>query len=147
MFSEDAQSRFIDAPPDALEAVYASINSPQVQVGGATPSPAKGVVCVLGAGPDAAVVVIGLCIESAGRNVVYRRDEGPCSRDELPDVLEEALAFAESMGFMIDSLNWPSLDDEHRLAVQYELKVFSAPEQRGRDDEPRLALARLLSSF
>ena len=75
-------------------------------------------------------------------------------KKDLPQAIEEALNFAESMGFILDASGWANLDEERRSELIDRLPAFKPPElkvleplERARSEDPMAAVARLFAAF
>jgi hypothetical protein len=70
---------------------------------------------------------------------------------EFASLQDEAQAFLESMGFMLDNLNFRSIGTEQQEAALKRIPLFSPPtaQESPEDEVERLAtrLGRLLASF
>src|SRR5436305_5328498 len=104
MFHEDPERTHVTASRDAVVALYESTNQPLVQVPGRTAQAAHAIIVAsrLGRGYE---VVVALTFVDSGENVLYL-PERLVDDVGLPQAIDEALNFAESMGFILDSTGW-----------------------------------------
>ncbi len=151
MLQEDPRRTHVPAEPHRIVALYESTNQPLVQPVGRTAQSAQAAVVAL---QEGAVfdVVVALTLADSGENVVYA---GPRVREkELSQALEEALNFAESMGFILDASGWQNLDEEHRAELIERIPAFrppapkvAQPMERQKAADPVSAVARLFAAF
>ncbi len=149
MFVEETSQRFMAVSAESIAALYASVNAPLVQLPGHAAEHVRAVICASRAG-EFYEVQIGLYLEATHHVVIYRPAEGSVAQEALRAVLAEALAFAENLGLLIDSMRWNTLDAARRAGALAQFPVFFAPEQRTESagvPDARLAMARLLVSF
>ncbi|HEY6911956.1 MAG TPA: tetratricopeptide repeat protein, partial [Myxococcales bacterium] len=91
-----------------------------------------------------------LTLTGTGENVIYAGP--PVQRNGVQQALEEALNFAESMGFILDQSGFTRLGAVHRVEMLSRLPAFSPPESRPQAKEgpahtPLQAVARLFAAF
>jgi hypothetical protein len=152
MFTLDPQRAFVQVAPAQIAALYHSVNTTSVLVPGQPQARARAVVC--GSKTDAGFeVVIALHLIDSGRHLVYTSDSGPLDAEGAREAAKEAIQFAESMGFFVETLSWRHLDPVAQSELVAELKVFQPPpeqpvEQAARKVvDPRTRLARVLAQF
>lgn len=152
MFLEDPKRTHLPGTPGQIVALYESTNQPLVQPSGRGAQAAQAAVAGFST-RTGFEVVIALSLSASGDNVIYSGETVPES--ELPQALEEALNFAESMGFLLDSAGWQQLDDAHRRELLVRLPAFRppqakkeiAPVERVPATDPLAAVARLFAAF
>src|SRR5256885_10332421 len=112
MFNEDPARTHVSAGRDMIVALYESTNQPLVQIPGKSAQAAQAAIVAsrLGRGYE---IVIALTFLESTQNVLYTPDQ-LVDDAGLPEKIEEALNFAESMGFILDSAGWAALDAERR---------------------------------
>jgi type IV pilus assembly protein PilF len=151
MLQEDPKR--IHLPPDASRVVglYLSTNQPVVQPVGRSAQTAQAAVVALREGAVYRVVV-ALTLGESGENVIYAG--GPLQQRDVQQSVEEALNFAESMGFILDGTGWANLDDAHKAEVIERTPAFwppadveDIPQERPRAADPMQAVARLFAAF
>ncbi len=86
-----------------------SINQPQVSVPGKPAQAVTGHLCGVRNVNGTFSIYVSLHLVKSGENVVYVHDRGQLSVEEYREVEVEGLQFLESMGFMLDNLNFRSL--------------------------------------
>ena len=104
-------------------------------------------------------IYVALHLPKAGENVVYVHDRRQLTVEEYRDVEIEGLQFLESMGFMLDNLNFRNLAPDAQEQVLRRVPLFSPPRASGAAPGPAAGtpgaaaapdasrLARLLASF
>ena len=153
MLQEDPRLTYLPAEPQRIAALYLATNQPVVQPMGRTAQPAQACVVAFRQGP-AFQVVVALTLAESGENVIYAGK--PVSQKEVQQAVEEALNFAESMGFILDASGWTNLDEPHRAELLERTPAFwppaaveeaPAPQERVAVEDPLQAVARLLAAF
>lgn len=125
MFEVDPQTTWIDPTAGQISALVQSLNTPLVAAG---PHPAENVQAwivsreVAGGSTEVAVY---FHLTQANLPVVYRWADGAVPPPQLAYVQEEALSFCESMGFMMDNLNFGVLSPEARGELMQTLPPFT----------------------
>jgi type IV pilus assembly protein PilF len=153
MLREDPRRTHVAAEATDIVALYESTNQPMVATPGRAAQTASAAVVAVRAQAGFEVLVALTFVEQGG-NLVYAPDE-PVSQADLPQTLEEALDFAESMGFILDSTGWPKLDRAQRAEVVSRMTVFRpAPQKREavqaqakKSSDPLATVARLFAAF
>ena len=161
MFELDERIRGLPAAREQVVSVYHSINSPHLAIPGKKAGPATCTVVGL-RGPHGFAVFIYLYLPESQDCAVYasdRRDLGPT---EYTDVEQEALAFCESMAFMVDNANFrglppdqqeemirtmPAFQKDPRLASRQPGAAAVASPSKSSGPDPAQVLGRLFSSF
>ena len=154
MLQEDPRITYLPAEPQRIAALYLATNQPVVQPTGRTAQPAQACVVALRVG-QAFRVVVALTLSESGENVVYA---GPSVKQtEVQQAVEEALNFAESMGFILDASGWTNLDEAHRAELLERTPAFwppaaveevaQEPQERQAVEDPLQAVARLIAAF
>ncbi len=156
MLQEDSRWTHLPAEPQRIAALYLATNQPVVQPAGRTAQPAQAAVVAL-RDRGAFQVVVALTLSESGENVIYAGP--PVRQAEVQQAVEEALNFAESMGFILDASGWVNLDDAHRAELLERTPAFWPPadveeapqeavvEPQAVVDDPLQAVARLFAAF
>lgn len=158
-FVADPSRRHIEPVAGAILTLVESINQPLVAVPGLPSQAAQAVVCGLRAGGEFEVLV-HLHLVNDNVSVIYVWDGGLVGVEEFRQIEAEAVGFVESMGFMVDSINWQAMAPEQRdevfarlSAFHADLSAFSAKTgkettgPRDQVDPKILDLARIMASF
>ena len=158
MFRPDPTIAFVAAAREQVVALIESINQPQVSIPGKAPQAAHGHLCALRNANGSYSAFVGLYLPESAENVVYAREPREFSREEYVEAEAEGVHFLESLGFMLDNLNFRSLAAELQESTLRRVPLFSPPK---RPEPPRasaapdpsaaerqaLAMARFLASF
>ncbi len=151
MLEEDPLRTHVPAEPSRIAAIYESTNQPLVQPTGRAAQSAQAAVVALQDGPLYDVVV-ALTLSGSGENIVYAAP--PVQEKDLAVSIEEALNFAESMGFILDATGWSNLDDAHKSELVERMPAFrpapamvAQPVERLKSSDPVAAVARLFAAF
>ena len=158
MFTLDSRVRGLPAQREQVTALYQSINAPHLAIPGKQAGPAQAfIVGVHTAGGFNVFIYLHLA-ESSDCSV-YLSDRRNLSQDQYREEESEALGFVESMGFMMDDLNFegstpedqdqllltlPVFQKDPRAAAAGPARTASTPSS---DQNPRSALAKLFSAF
>ncbi|HYZ88429.1 MAG TPA: social motility TPR repeat lipoprotein Tgl [Myxococcales bacterium] len=152
MLREDASRTHVRARREDIVAIYESANQPMVQIPGRAAQAAHGAIVALRRGRAFEILVV-LTFTEAQDKVFYVSD-APVPQDELEAAVEEALNFAESMGFILDS-NWAGLDADQKEETMRRMAAFQpptgkqveAPAERPKPPDALSAIARLFGAF
>jgi Tfp pilus assembly protein PilF len=151
MLQEDPLRTHVPADPARIAALYESANQPLVQTAGRTTQAAQAAVVALqeGALYD---VVVALTLSESNENIIYAAP--PVQEKDVAASIEEALNFAESMGFILDASGWTNLDEAHKSELIERMPAFRPPGpkvslvvERTRSVDPVAAVARLFAAF
>lgn len=153
MFTVDQKLKGLPASADQVLALHQSINSPHLAVPGRKAGPAKSFIAGL-KGPHGGAVFVYLHLPESAECAVYSAPRRDLTADQFKQAEAEALAFAESMGFMMDNMNFRTLPPEEQAELLRTLPVFQRdPKMLARAGEQEAQqskvtpLGRLLSSF
>jgi hypothetical protein len=156
VFKPDPAITTVPATRDQVVAVVESINQPQVSIPGKPAQATVGHLCGVRNANGTLSIYVALHLPKSGENVVYVHDRRQVSLEEYREVEVEGLQFLESMGFMLDNLNFRNLSPEVQAATLRRIPLFGglpaaaaaapgAPSQTPVPEPSRLA--RLLASF
>jgi type IV pilus assembly protein PilF len=151
MLREDPERTHVEARREDIITIYESANQPLVQIPGRAAEAAQAAVIALRAG-RAFEVLVALTFAESRQNVVYAPD-APVPQSHLQQALDEALNFAESMGFILES-SWAGLDPRQKEEVMKRMSAFQEPQPRQLEqpvERPKAdglsAVARLFAAF
>jgi tetratricopeptide (TPR) repeat protein len=151
MLQEDPLRTHVPADPARIAALYESANQPLVQPAGRAAQSAQAAVVALqqGALYD---VLVALTLSESNENIIYAAP--PVQEKDVAASIEEALNFAESMGFILDASGWTNLDQAHKAELIERMPAFRPPVarvaqvvERTRSVDPVAAVARLFAAF
>jgi hypothetical protein len=149
VFEPDPSIRFIPATREQVVALVESINQPQVSIPGKAPQSVQGFLCGLRNPTGTFSIFVSLFLPRTGENVVYLHPRRELTVDEYREVELEGLHFLESMGFMLDNLNFRNLAHAQQLETMKRVPAFQPPRPAApveAADAPSSRMARLLAS-
>ncbi|MHB1846849.1 MAG: hypothetical protein ACYCWW_18670 [Deltaproteobacteria bacterium] len=156
MFSIDPKLSHLSAKREQIVAILESVNQPIVAIPGKAPQPVQAHVCGL-RNPNATFsIYIYLLLAQTNDQVVYVYSDPQFPLEHYRDAEAEALQFVESMGFMVENLNFRTQPPEAQEEILARVPAFSAPEAKapekpsGPSAEAQTRaqeLARLLAAF
>jgi len=151
MLREDPERTHVQARREDIVTIYESANQPLVQIPGRAAEAAQAAVIALRAG-RAFEVLVALTFAESRENVVYAPD-APVPQSHLQQAVDEALNFAESMGFILES-TWAGLDARQKEEVMKRMSAFQEPQPKQVEqpvERPKTdglsAVARLFAAF
>jgi len=124
MFEIQPSIRHLAAIPEQVISIANSVNHPLVAVPGRTSQMAEAFVVALREVGDLAVVFVCLWLDLDRDLVIYA--SAPIEMEELDEVREEAMAFCESMGFIMEDTSFAELDRASQEELLVRLPPFSA---------------------
>jgi hypothetical protein len=156
VFKPEPSIAWVTATREQVVAVIESINQPQVSIPGKAPQQVFGHLCGVRNANGTFSIYVALHLPKSAENVVYVHEKGQLTVEEYREVEVEGLQFLESMGFMMDNLNFRNLSPEVQDQTLRRIPLFSPPRKpaepppsgagaKGATDPARLA--RLLASF
>jgi hypothetical protein len=154
VFEPEPAITWIPAVREQVVAIVESINQPQVSIPGKASQQVFGHLVGIRNGNGTFSIYVGLFLPKTAENVVYVHDRRQLGVDDYREVEIEGLHFLESMGFMLDNLNFRNLSPEMQDQTLKRIALFSRPRPPGEaapgakpaaGDPARLA--RLLASF
>ena len=160
MFTTEPSITWLQSTRDQVVAVVESINQPQVSIPGKPSQTVSGHLCGLRNPNGSFSIYAVLHLPRSGENVIYLPDRRQLTTaDEYRAVEVEGLQVLESMGFMLDNLNFRNLAPDAQEQVLRRVPLFSPPRAPGPVPGPTAGapgataapdasrLARLLASF
>jgi hypothetical protein len=123
VFTLDDHSRGLEASREQVAALFQSINAPHVVVPGKRAGPAQAFIACL-RGTHGFSVAVYLWLSETKECAVYTTSATAQTPEEYRALQTEALGFVESMGFMMDNLNFRSLTPEHQAELLQSVPVW-----------------------
>lgn len=148
MFLPAPELAYLAIDPESIVALYHSVNATSVLLPGRPSQNARAVI--VGHRPLSFAVHVALHFPDTGDHLVFQPDEQVLDAEGARQYAQEAIQFAESMGFFMENLNWREQPAVQRPELLARLKVFQPPvrtapaDERRRPQDPRARLARLL---
>jgi type IV pilus assembly protein PilF len=131
MFNVDDRIKSLPVTRDQVVSLFQSINTPHLAVPGRKAGPAQCYVVTL-RGPTGHGVFVYLYLPESDDQAVYVSERRAVPPELAAEEEGDAMAFAESMGFMMDNTNFPNFPPEEQDAYMAQLPVF----QRDRGTRP-----------
>jgi hypothetical protein len=158
MFQPEASITHVPVTKEQVVALVESINQPQVSIPGKAPQQVAGWLVGLRNANGTFSIFVGLHLTKTGENVIYLHANRHVTVDAYRDLEIEGLHFLESMGFMLDNLNFRNLAGSVQDETMKRIPLFypprppsSAPSAGGAADravaDEGAAIARFLASF
>lgn len=156
MFTPDPSIPYVPATRDQVVAIIEGINQPQVSIPGKAPQSVSGHLCGVRNANGTFSIYVALHLPKSGENVVYLHPRRQVTAEAYREVQEEGLHFLESMGFMLDNLNYRNMSPAMQDATLKRVPLFSPPRPPGATAAAAAApdaaaeagrVARLLASF
>jgi hypothetical protein len=163
VFKPEPSITTVPVTRDQVVALVESINQPQVSIPGKPAQAVVGHLCGVRNANGTLSIYVALHVPRSGENVVYVHDRRQLSVEEYREVEVEGLQFLESMGFMLDNLNFRNLAPDVQAETLRRVPLFGggrpaaaaaaappaapagAPSQTPVPEASRIA--RLLASF
>ena len=128
MFTPEPSLTWLHTTRDQVVAIVESINQPQVSIPGKPSQTVSGHLCGLRNPNGSFSIYAVLHLPRSGENVIYLPDRRQLTTaDEYRAVELEGLQFLESMGFMLDNLNFRNLAPDAQEQVFRRVPLFSPP--------------------
>ncbi len=133
------QVHHLEVTRENVVAIIESINRPMVAASGRSLEPAKSyIVGMRNATSGQFAIYIYLHLTDSNDSLIYLHDPAEIPMESYHEQELEALAFVESMGFMVDNVNFRSLSPEQQDHLLQTLPVFQVDLRawaRARDGE------------
>ncbi len=123
MYSIDERLRGLPAVKDQVVQLYQSLNAPHLAIPGRKAGPAMAFVLGL-RGPSGFAVFVYLYMQHSGESAVYVPSSGTVPAEQFQNEEAEALGFTESMGFIMDNLNFRGRPPDEQDAIIRTMPVF-----------------------
>jgi hypothetical protein len=152
VFEPDPSIAYIPASREQVVALVESINQPQVSIPGKEPQSVQGFLCGLRNEDGNFSIFVSLFLPRSGENVVYVSERREVGMEEYRDVEIEGLHFLESMGFMLDNLNFRNLAPAQQVETLKRVPLFQVPKpaatavSEAAEARSAARIARLLAS-
>jgi hypothetical protein len=124
VFNVDPSFSSLTVRREQVMVVVHSINAVSVKVPGFPTSPAMGYFVAWDAGRGTAAAGIYLHYAELNRAAAYTCEPSAFPITALPQVTEEATAFLESMGFLVDDAAYGTLRPEEQVALLERIPIF-----------------------
>src|SRR4051812_4608967 len=105
MFTIDKRLKGLPALKEQVVALYESLNQPHLAIPGRSAGPAKAYILGL-RGPSGFAVFVYLALFESGECAVYMPSNRSATPEQYAAEEADALGFVESMGFIMDNINF-----------------------------------------
>ena len=123
MYSIDERLKGLPAVKDQVVQLYQSLNAPHLAIPGRKAGPSMAFVLGL-RGPSGFAVFVYLYLQHSGESAVYVPSNGTVPAEQFQSEEAEALGFVESMGFMMDNLNFRDRPPDEQETIIRTMPVF-----------------------
>ncbi|HEY0882696.1 MAG TPA: social motility TPR repeat lipoprotein Tgl [Archangium sp.] len=123
MYSIDERLKGLPAVRDQVVQLYQSLNAPHLAIPGRKAGPAMAFVLGL-RGPSGFAVFVYLYMQQSGEAAVYVPSSGTVPAERYESEEAEALGFVESMGFIMDNLNFRGRPADEQETIIRTMPVF-----------------------
>lgn len=123
MYSIDERLRGLPAVRDQVVQLYQSLNQPHLAIPNRRAGPASATVLGL-RGPSGFAVFVYLYMPQSGESAVYVPSNGTVPAEQFQGEEAEALGFVESMGFIMDNLNFRGRPADEQDSMIRAMPVF-----------------------
>lgn len=123
MYSIDERLKGLPAVKDQVVQLYQSLNAPHLAIPGRKAGPAMAFVLGL-RGPSGFAVFVYLYMQESGESAVYVPSNGTVPAEQFQGEEAEALGFVESMGFIMDNLNFRGRPPDEQETIIRTMPVF-----------------------
>lgn len=123
MYTIDERLKGLPAVKDQVVQLHQSLNAPHLAIPGRRAGPAMAYLLGL-RGPSGFACFVYLYLQQSGESAVYVPSSGTVPAERYPDEEAEALGFVESMGFIMDNLNFRGRTPAEQEALMRTLPVF-----------------------
>jgi hypothetical protein len=151
VFRPDPSLPCVTAAREQVMTVVESINQPQISIPGKASQAVRGHLCGVRNANGTFSVFVAFYLPESAENVIYAHEPRELAADAYRAAEAEGLQYLESMGFMLDNLNFRTLPADAQQRALERVPAFSrrAPAAAAPKDAAAspLALARLLASF
>lgn len=124
MFEVDPERSWVDPGAGSITSLIQSLNTPLVAAGQHPAENVQSWIVTRGANAGQVEVFVYFHLTESNQAVLYRWDGGPVPGASQEQVVEEAMGFCESMGFMMDNLNFGALPPDKRGELLQTLPPF-----------------------
>jgi hypothetical protein len=127
MFQPEATITHVPVTKEQVVGLVESINQPQVGIPGKTPQQTSGWLVGIRNANGTFSIFVGLHLNKTGENVIYLDENRHITVEAYRDQEVEGLHFLESMGFMLDNLNFRNLSASAQDETMKRIPLFYPP--------------------
>ena len=127
MFRPEETIPYVPVTREQVVAIVESINQPQVGIPGKAPQQVLGWLVGIRNANGTFSIFVGLHLTKSGENVIYLHDNRHVAVEGYRELEVEGLHFLESMGFMLDNLNFRNLAPAAQDDTMKRIPLFHPP--------------------
>lgn len=116
MFFLEKKMERLDIPEVRVLGLYRSMGDATVALPGFSAQRTTAYLCIYKGGKGVRIAVV-LHLKTSGRLAFYLNEEGEVGKRQAQKILDAAIYFAESMGFMLNDMEIERLPAEERAAL------------------------------
>ncbi len=124
MYEIHPELKSIQTSSEQIVAIIESINNPMVAAAGKPLEPAKAFIVGVRNASGLFSIYVYLHLLQSKECLIYLHDPAEIPMESYHDIELEALQFVESMGFMVDNLNFRNLTVDQRDELMQHLPLF-----------------------
>jgi hypothetical protein len=124
MFEIQPELKVIRVFREQIVAIIESINSPMVAAGNRPLEPAKAYILGVRNKSGRFSIFIYLHLVQSQECMIYLHSPAEIAMEQYHEIEVEALQFVETMGFMVDNMNFRNLSPEQKAQVMEALPMF-----------------------
>ena len=124
MFELREDIKLIQTARESIVAIIESINQPMVAARGQAAEPAKAYIVGVRNASGLFSVYVYLYLVNLRECLIYLHDPPEIQMEAYHDTELEALGFVESMGFMVDNLNFRNMQPEQQVELMTSMPCF-----------------------
>ncbi|MEJ2201610.1 MAG: hypothetical protein P8X63_11460 [Desulfuromonadaceae bacterium] len=123
MFEWDKSAEHLDVPVERILRLHRSMGDIQVALPGLPSQKASVWVCAY-AGSKGGRVVVVFHLRKSCKLALYRHSQGEVPAAQTKSLLDEGIRFAESLGFVLDAIDFQQMSPQEKLACWNDLSLF-----------------------
>lgn len=122
MFFLQKEMERLDIPEERVLCLYRSLGDATVALPGFSAQRTTAYLCIYKGAKGVRIAVV-LHLKASGRLAFYLNEEGEVGKRQAPKILDAAIYFGESMGFMLNDMEIERLPAEERSALWQALPI------------------------
>lgn len=124
MFEQRDDIKFIQTTPENIVAIIESINQPMIAARGGAAEAAKAYIVGVRNSSGLFSIYVYLYLVKVHQCLIYLHDPVEIPMDSYHDTEIDALGFVESMGFIVDNMNFRKMEPQQQSALMDSLACF-----------------------
>ncbi len=124
MFELREDIKYIQTSPENIVAIIESINQPMIAASGGAAEPAKAFIVGVRNSSGLFSIYVYLYLTKVHQSLIYLHDPVEIQMDSYHDTELDALGFVESMGFIVDNMNFRKMEPAQQRQLMSSLPCF-----------------------